>query len=76
MEGTALLFLKEVWKHHGMCQGTPAAVPTRANIRVSVLNKGGSGDPGARSAVGHTVRGQAVSGIYISGTTDHTICGL
>jgi hypothetical protein len=46
------------------CQGTPAAVPTRANIRVSALNKGGSGDPGAQSAVGRTVRGQVVSGIY------------
>jgi hypothetical protein len=34
------------------CQGTLAVVPTRANIRVSALNKGGSGDPGARSIVG------------------------
>jgi hypothetical protein len=47
-----------------MCQGTPAAVPTRANIRVSTLNKGSSGDPGTRSAVSHTARGQAVSAIY------------
>jgi hypothetical protein len=39
---------------HTYCQGTPAAVPTRANIRASTLNKGGSGDPGARSAVGRT----------------------
>jgi hypothetical protein len=46
------------------CQGTPVAVPTRANICASALNKGGSGDPGARSAVGRTVRGQAVTGIY------------
>jgi hypothetical protein len=36
------------------CQGTLAAVPMRANIRASALNKGGSGDPGAQSAVGHT----------------------
>jgi hypothetical protein len=28
-------------------------VPTQANIRVSALNKGGSGDPGAQSIVGH-----------------------
>jgi hypothetical protein len=34
------------------CQGTPAVVLTRASIRASVLNKGGSGDPGARSIVG------------------------
>jgi hypothetical protein len=34
------------------CKGTPVAVPTRANIRVGALNKGGSGDPGVRSAVG------------------------
>jgi hypothetical protein len=47
-----------------VCQGTPAAVPTRVNIRASALNKGGSGDPGAQSAVGRTARGQAVSGIY------------
>jgi hypothetical protein len=35
-----------------ICQGTPAVVPTRAKIRASALNKGGSGDPGARSIVG------------------------
>jgi hypothetical protein len=46
------------------CQGTPAAVPTQVDIRASALNKGGSGDPGARSAVSRTARGQAVSGIY------------
>jgi hypothetical protein len=34
------------------CQGTPAVVPMRANIRASALNKGSSGDPGARSIVG------------------------
>jgi hypothetical protein len=55
------------------CQGTPAAVPTRASIRASALNKGGSGDPGARSAVGHPTRIQAVSGIY---TRDHSRCYL
>jgi hypothetical protein len=33
---------------------TPAAVPTQVNIRVSALNKGGSSDPGTRSAVSHT----------------------
>jgi hypothetical protein len=54
--------------YHHTCQGTPVAVPTRASIRTSALNKGGSGDPGARSAVGRTVRGQVVSGIY---TRDH-----
>jgi hypothetical protein len=48
-----------------VCQGTPAAVPTQANIRASTLNKGSSSDPGAWSAVGCTARGQAVSGIYI-----------
>jgi hypothetical protein len=36
----------------GGCQGTLAVVPTRANIRASTLNKGGSGDPGARNIVG------------------------
>jgi hypothetical protein len=41
-------------KGKGGCQGPPAAVPTRANICASALNKGGSGDPGARSAVGRT----------------------
>jgi hypothetical protein len=34
------------------CQGTPAVVPTQANIHTSTLNKGSSGDPGARSIVG------------------------
>jgi hypothetical protein len=34
------------------CQGTPAVVPTRASIRASALNKGGSGDPGAWSIIG------------------------
>jgi hypothetical protein len=34
------------------CQGTPAVVPMRASIRVSALNKGGSGDPGTWSIVG------------------------
>jgi hypothetical protein len=57
MESTMLSTLR-------VCQGTPAAVLTQANIRASALNKGGSGDPGAQSAVGHTARGQAVSGIY------------
>jgi hypothetical protein len=47
------------------CQGTLAAVPKRVNICASALNKGGSSDPGTRSAVGHPVQGQAVSGIYI-----------
>jgi hypothetical protein len=56
------------------CQGTLAAVPTRANIHASALNKGGSGDPGVRSAVSCTARGQVVSGIYILGTTADTIC--
>jgi hypothetical protein len=46
------------------CQVTPAAVPTRVNIHASALNKGGSGDPGMRSAVDCTTRGQVVSGIY------------
>jgi hypothetical protein len=46
------------------CQGTPAAVPMRANICVSALNKGSSGDPGAQSAVSRTMQGQVVSGIY------------
>jgi hypothetical protein len=55
------------------CQGTPVAVPTRASIRASALNKGGSGDPGARSAVGRPVRIQVVSGIY---TRDHSRCYL
>jgi hypothetical protein len=36
------------------CQGTLAAVPMRASIRVSALNKDGSGDPGTQSAVGCT----------------------
>jgi hypothetical protein len=55
------------------CQGTPAAVPMRASIRASALNKGGSGDPGMRSAVGRPARIQAVSGIY---TRDHSRCYL
>jgi hypothetical protein len=46
------------------CQRTPAAVPTRVNICVSALNKGGSGDPGAQSAVSCTMQGQAVLDIY------------
>jgi hypothetical protein len=58
----------------GSCKGTPAAVPTRANICVSTLNKGGSGDPGAQSAVGRPARIQAVSDIYIPGTTTDAIC--
>jgi hypothetical protein len=36
----------------GRCQGTPVVVPTRASIRMSALNKGGSGDPGAWSIIG------------------------
>jgi hypothetical protein len=50
----------------GDCQGTPAAVPTRASIHASALNKGGSGDPGARSARRYQV--------YILGTTADAIC--
>jgi hypothetical protein len=38
---------------HGMCQGTPAVVPTRVSIRTSALNKGSSGDPGTWSIIGH-----------------------
>jgi hypothetical protein len=41
-------------RKYSLCQGTPAVVPTRVSICVSALNKGGSGDPGARSIVGHT----------------------
>jgi hypothetical protein len=37
-----------------ICQGTLAAVLMRVNIHASTLNKGGSGDPGVQSAVGHT----------------------
>jgi hypothetical protein len=54
-------------------RGTLAAVPTRANIRAGALNKGGSGDPGERSAVSRPVRIQAVSDIY---TRDHSRCYL
>jgi hypothetical protein len=47
------------------CQGTPAVVPTRANIRASALNKGSSGDPGARSIIGHArVRTSSIRYIY------------
>jgi hypothetical protein len=35
------------------------------NICVSALNKGSSGDPGAWSAVSHTMQDKAVSDIYI-----------
>jgi hypothetical protein len=49
----------------GNCQGTPVVVPTRANIRASALNKGGSGDPGARSIVGRArVRTSSIRYIY------------
>jgi hypothetical protein len=47
------------------CQGTPAVVPTQANIRASALNKGGSGDPGARSIVGRAhARTSSIRYIY------------
>jgi hypothetical protein len=49
----------------GQCQGTLVVVLTWANIHVSALNKGGSGDPSTWSAVSCTAWGQAVSGIYI-----------
>jgi hypothetical protein len=39
--------------HLVFCQGTLAAVPTQVNIHMSTLNKGGSSDPGAQSAVSH-----------------------
>jgi hypothetical protein len=55
------------------CKGTPAAVPTRVNIRTGTLNKGGSSDPGVQSAVGRPARIQAVSDIY---TRDHSRCYL
>jgi hypothetical protein len=48
-------------------------VLTRASIHVGALNKGGSGDPGTQSAVGHPAQIQAVSDIY---TRDHSRCYL
>jgi hypothetical protein len=39
-------------ENKGNCQGTLAVVLTRASIRASALNKGGSGDPGVQSIVG------------------------
>jgi hypothetical protein len=55
------------------CKGTLVAVPTQANICVGTLNKGGSGDPGTQSAVGHPTQIQVVSDIY---TRDHSRCYL
>jgi hypothetical protein len=56
----------------GDCQGTPAVVPMRASIHASALNKGGSGDPGARSIIGHARA--RTSGIRY--TRDHSRCYL
>jgi hypothetical protein len=58
------------------CQGTPGVVPMRANIRVSALNKGGSGDPGVWSIIGHArTRTRCIRYIYYR-PQQITICWL
>jgi hypothetical protein len=53
------------YQKSNLCQGTPVVVPTRVNICTSALNKGGSGDPGARSIIGHAhVRTSGIRYIY------------